>query len=138
MLPCRSADAAAWEAAWGAVPKAAHEGDTYEWDSDPTLEAAREALKDAENGKQASLLRDIFGNPFCTVTLSSAWLAWNVGTVLKLAQGIYDNWALDRLPILADALEDAGCQDAGILAHCRQPGQHVRGCWVLDLVRSAD
>jgi hypothetical protein len=54
--------------------------------------------------------------------------------VVKLAQAIYDDRAFDRLPILADALEDAGCHDAGILAHCRGPGPHVKGCWVVDLL----
>lgn len=62
------------------------------------------------------------------------WLAWNDGTVRRLAQSIYDENAFDRLPILADALEDAGCTDADILNHCRQLGEHVRGCWVIDLL----
>ena len=49
-------------------------------------------------------------------------------------RSIYDDRAFDRLPILADALEDAGCADAAILSHCRGPGEHVRGCWVVDLL----
>jgi hypothetical protein len=61
-------------------------------------------------------------------------LTWNVGTVFKLAQAIYDERAFDRLPIRADALEDPGCHDADILAHCRGSGDHVRGCWLVDLV----
>jgi hypothetical protein len=52
----------------------------------------------------------------------------------KITQGIYNDRAFDRLPILADALEDAGCDNADILNHCRQPGEHVRGCWVVDLI----
>ncbi len=63
-----------------------------------------------------------------------AWQAWNDGTVRKLAQLIYDDRAFDRLPLLADALEDAGCTDATILSHCREPGEHVKGCWVVDLL----
>jgi hypothetical protein len=55
-------------------------------------------------------------------------------TVVSLAQSIYDDRAIDRLPILADALEDAGCDNAEILNHCRQPGEHVRGCWPVDLL----
>ena len=55
-----------------------------------------------------------------------------------MAQSIYDDRAFDRLPILADALEDAGCDKADILNHCRQPGEHVRGCWVVDLVLGKD
>jgi len=78
-----------------------------------------------------TILRDIFGNPFNPVTLDSAWLTANV---VGLAQSIYDERAFDRLPILADALEDAGCTNADILNHCRQPGEHVRGCWLVDLV----
>ena len=54
--------------------------------------------------------------------------------VVKIAQGIYDERAFDRLPILADALEDAGCDNADILAHLRSPGPHVRGCWAVDLI----
>jgi hypothetical protein len=51
-----------------------------------------------------------------------------------LAQSIYTDRAFDRMPILADALEDAGCDNADILNHCRQPGEHVRGCWAVDLI----
>jgi len=60
--------------------------------------------------------------------------AWLTPTVQSLAQAIYADRAFDRLPILADALEDAGCTDASILEHCRSGGVHVRGCWVVDLV----
>jgi hypothetical protein len=88
----------------------------------------------AEKQAQAALLRDIFGNPFRPVTVDPSWLAWNNGTVVKLAQGIYDERAFDRMPELADALEDAGYDNADILDHCRQPGDHVRGCLVFDLL----
>ena len=53
---------------------------------------------------------------------------------MRIAQAIYDKRAFDRMPILADALEDAGCDNADILAHCRGPNEHVRGCWVVDLI----
>jgi hypothetical protein len=66
--------------------------------------------------------------------LHPAWLAWNGGTVPRLAEAIYREEAFDRLPILADALEEAGCTDAGLLGHLRGPGPHVRGCFVLDLL----
>jgi hypothetical protein len=82
----------------------------------------------------APLLREMFGNPFHPSGIDPSWLSWNGGTVVHLAQGIYDERAFDRLPILADALEDAGCPDVGILAHCRGPGPHARGCWVVDLL----
>jgi hypothetical protein len=96
----------------------------------PAWETAREG----EAVAQCHLLRDITGNPFRTVSLNPAWLTWNDSTVPKLAQGIYDDRAFDRLPVLADALEEAGCKDADILAHLREPGPHTRGCWPLDLV----
>jgi hypothetical protein len=85
-----------------------------------------------EHRAQCDLLRDIFGNPYRPVTIDRAWLAWNGGTVPKLAQAIYDERRFADLPILADALEEAGCDSADLLGHCRQPGEHVRGCWVLD------
>jgi hypothetical protein len=79
----------------------------------------------------AHLARDIFGNPFRSVTVNATWFTTNV---LALAQAIYDDRAFDRMPILGDALEDAGCDNADILKHCREPAEHVRGCWVVDLV----
>ena len=69
-----------------------------------------------------------------TLRLKLEWLAGNNGAAEPVAATIYDDRAFDRLPILADALEDAGCDDHDILAHCRGPGPHVRGCWVVDLV----
>jgi hypothetical protein len=83
---------------------------------------------------QCALIRDIFGNPFRPALLDPTWLTWNNGAVRKMAQAIYDERRFADLPILADALEDAGCADAAILEHCRQPGEHVRGCWVVDLL----
>jgi hypothetical protein len=80
---------------------------------------------------QAPLVRDIFGNPFRLVTLHPGW---RTPAVLGVAGAIYDERAFDRLPILADALEDAGCPDFDLLAHLRSPGPHVRGCRALDLV----
>jgi hypothetical protein len=83
----------------------------------------------------STLIRDIFGNPFRPrPPVDSSWLSWNDGLIPKLAQAIYDDRIFDRLPILADALEEASCADADILNHCRQPGEHVRGCWVVDLL----
>ncbi|HJZ56454.1 MAG TPA: hypothetical protein VKE74_15925 [Gemmataceae bacterium] len=87
--------------------------------------------RDREQSAQSDLLRDIFGNPFRPVTADPAWLT---STVLTLAQGIYADRAFDRLPILADALQDAGCENPDILTHCRGAGPHVRGCWVVDLL----
>jgi hypothetical protein len=83
----------------------------------------------------SGIIRDIFVWPFRpTPAVDPSWLAWNGGTVAKLAAAIYDARRFADLPILADALEDAGCADAAILGHCRGGGEHVRGCWVVDLL----
>ncbi len=84
-----------------------------------------------EERAQCLLLRDIFGNPFRPVVADSAWLT---PTVQSIAAAIYADRAFDRLPILAYALEEVGCTNADVLLHCRQPAEHVRGCWVVDLV----
>jgi hypothetical protein len=81
---------------------------------------------------QAALLRCILGPlSYRSTNLDQSWLT---STVTSLAQAIYTDRAFDRLPILADALEDAGCTNQDILAHCRGSGDHVRGCWVVDLL----
>ena len=80
------------------------------------------------------LFDDIAGNVIEPARIDPLWLAWNDGTVRHLAGAIYDERAWDNMPILADALEDAGCQDERILDHCRRGGPHTRGCWVVDLV----
>ncbi len=77
----------------------------------------------------AHLIRDIFGNPFRPVTFLPEW---RTSTVLALAQQMYDSRDFSAMPILADALQDAGCEDETILTHCRGPGPHVRGCWCVD------
>lgn len=76
------------------------------------------------------LLRCVFGNPFRKPAFPKAW---RTETVIALATGIYEGRAFDRLPILADALEEAGCDDPAMLTHLRDTGPHTRGCWVLDL-----
>jgi hypothetical protein len=77
------------------------------------------------------LLRDLFGNPFRPVTIDRTWMT---PAVVQLARSLYEERRFEDMPILADALEEAGCQDAAVLEHCRGPGPHVRGCWVLDLL----
>jgi hypothetical protein len=86
-----------------------------------------------ERRAQADLCRDVF-RPFRPLTANPAWLAWNGGTVAKMARTIYDDRSFTELPILADALEDAGCDNAEILTHCRSAAEHARGCWVVDLL----
>jgi len=81
--------------------------------------------------RKAAIIRELFGNPLRPVTIENSW---RTATVISLADAIYNNDFYNRLPILADALEDAGCDNADILNHCRQPGDHVRGCWAVDLV----
>ncbi|QEL19234.1 SMI1/KNR4 family protein [Limnoglobus roseus] len=92
------------------------------------------------------LLRDVVLQPFRgtrgqrlsrkrrQAKLSLLQREWQSATALGLAEGIYQDRAFDRMPILADALQDAGCENEDILSHCRQPGEHIRGCWVVDLL----
>jgi hypothetical protein len=83
-------------------------------------------------GARPILFREIFGNPFRPVAFNPAWRTTDV---MLLARGSYDEKAFDRMPILADALQDAGCDSEDILHHLRDAtATHVRGCWALDLV----
>jgi hypothetical protein len=95
--------------------------------------AARRARGNSpeERAAQAGLVRCIFGNPFRTVPIDPAW---RTADVLRLAESIYQERAFDRLPILADLLEEAGATDAPLLAHLRGPGPHALGCHALDAV----
>ncbi len=86
---------------------------------------------DVANEQAAALLRDIFGNPFRPVAFP---LEWRTSTAIALAAQMYESRDFSAMPILGDALQDAGCDNAGILDHCRGLGPHVRGCWVVDLV----
>ena len=96
---------------------------------------ALESHRRDESRFQANLLRCIFGNPVRRSSVIPATvLAWNDGTVRRIAECIYEERAFDRLPILADALLDAGCDNEELIAHCRSAGPHVRGCWALDLI----
>lgn len=95
------------------------------------------AAASREKQAQVAFLRDIFSNPFRPIYLNPAWLI----PVTNLATAAYEERALPsgeldtaRLAVLADALEEAGCQDANILGHLRSPGPHVRGCWPVDLL----
>jgi hypothetical protein len=81
-----------------------------------------------------SLILCVLGNPFRPATIDTAWLTWHDGLLVSMAQQMYVSRNFGDMPVLADALEDAGCTNPDILGHCRQPGEHVRGCWVVDLV----
>jgi hypothetical protein len=89
----------------------------------------------AEAAVQAALIRCIFGNLPRPVSFDPAW---RTPTAVALARAIYHERAFDRLPILADALEEVGCPIQQVLNHCRQPGEHARGCWVVELVLGKD
>ena len=110
------------------------------WAAWATSEATR--VPGQERRHQCALLRDLFGAvPFRPIPLDPAWLTWSGGQIPRLAQAAYDERELPagtldtaRLAVLADALKEAGCTDADILNHCRRPGVHVRGCWVVDLL----
>jgi hypothetical protein len=135
----------AWHASRDQIVRAASEGARTcvwksVWTSFTSFDKAAAAL-DFQRAAQAWLLRDMFGNPFHPVSLDSAVLTWNDAIVVRLAQAAYEErqmpgGTLDngRLAVLADALEEAGCANADILSHCRSGGDHVRGCWVVDLV----
>lgn len=122
-----------------------------------------EAASVAESQIQSIIIQDIFGHligpltkisawlPYRdgtsrwsllpserVISLDPSWLLWADGVVVKLASGIYEEQAFHRLPILADALLDAGCNNEDIIIHCRQTGLHHRGCWVLDLILSKE
>jgi sugar phosphate isomerase/epimerase len=141
------APAAAWAAYWAASRNAAES--TRSAAEAAAEAAAREAAHataapadkapawDAAHAAalagQARLLRDLF-NPFGPAAADPAWLAWRGGAVPQLARAIYEEGHFRDLPVLADALEEAGCHDEVILSHCLRPGEHVRGCWVLDLL----
>ena len=119
---------AAWPLAWNTVSEVRRairasvpHADTYQ-----------------ESKGQSCLIRDIFGNPFRPVSVGPSWLTQSVN---RLARAAYDErlfpsgeLAPERLAVLSDALEEAGCDDSAILGHLRSPGPHVRGCWAVDLL----
>ncbi|MCI0704350.1 MAG: hypothetical protein L0241_25100 [Planctomycetia bacterium] len=120
---CLSTDAssAAWNGAWSAAIAEAGTHEGRKWKS--------------ARAKQADLIREIFGNPLVPVQIDPVWLKWNNRTVPQIANRIYDQKSFADMPVLTDALEEAGCSNAEILAHCRDEREHVRGCWVLDRLR---
>ncbi len=87
--------------------------------------------REKESREQACLLRDLLGNPFRPVSFPRGMLP---PAVIALAKAIYDERRSEDLPILADALEEAGCGDPDVLGHLRGPEPHARGCWPLDAV----
>jgi hypothetical protein len=144
------ADAGEWESTSASLRGVEYDHTSWALTYDPFIAAERGAAftasavqsatkplrryeaRRAEEGIQAEMVRDIFGNPFRLVALDPAWLT---SDVMLLARGIYNDRAFDRMPILADALQDAGCDSEDVLKHCRDANQvHVRGCWVVDML----
>ena len=95
---------------------------------------ALERRKGELNAKACGMIREVFGNPFRPPHVRPDWLAWNHGAVRHIAEAALASGDFTDLPILADALEDAGCTDADLLAHLRSGGPHAPGCWALDAV----
>ena len=104
-------------------------------DEFPALERFLAALQTSvwvEKAVLAGLLREVVGNPFGRTDFDPNWLT---STVVLLAKQLYESGEFSAMPILADALQDAGCDSDDVLNHCRDANQfHVRGCWVVDLV----
>jgi hypothetical protein len=96
-----------------------------------SLEGRTSGACPSEEREQCALIRDIFGNPFHPITFTASW---RTGTAITLSREMYESRDFAAMPILADALQDAGCNNADILDHCRGPGPHVRGCFVVDLL----
>jgi hypothetical protein len=118
------ATAALWAADFAARGLACREGA----EQDPRWNAAWRA----EEEMQCRLLRDIIGDPSRPFQFDTAWLAGSGAPAVVQARAIYDEGRFAELPLLADTLERAGCRDRVVLDHCRGPGVHVRGCWVVD------
>jgi hypothetical protein len=103
------------------------------------VRAAPTPLRPAVRAAQAALLRDLFGHlQYRPVQIAPTWITWHEGTIPTLTHSIYTERRFHDLPLVAKALEEAGCTDTDILSHCREPGPHVRGCWVVDLILSKD
>jgi hypothetical protein len=98
---------------------------------DAVWQEVMNTVRTAELREQAALLRDVF-RPFGLPRVAPAWLEWNSGAVARLAQVVYEEGRWQDLPVLADALEEAGCNDSATLDHLRSAAIHVRGCWVVD------
>lgn len=104
-------------------------------------ESARVVAQASEQQRQANLLRCIFGNPMHTIKVDLAYISWNGGAIPSLARVVYEERDLpsghfdpERLAVLSDAVEEAGCTSSALLGHLRESGPHVRGCWAVDAI----
>ncbi|AMV28246.1 hypothetical protein VT84_27835 [Gemmata sp. SH-PL17] len=115
-----------WDAGSFVMTEAYSKPVVGQWHRQPTPDTA-ELLR-----ASANRLRDVVGNPFRPVTFSPEW---RTETTIALARQMYTSRDFSAMPILADALQDAGCDNSDVLNHCRDTGAtHVRGCWVVDMV----
>jgi hypothetical protein len=142
-IAVRAVKAASWAAAWATAASAAmaagRAAPAAAWAAVPETikasgRAAWEKVLAAENKRQGLLLRDLIGDLSPPPLIAPAWLGWNGGTVVQMARSIYEDCRFEELPVLADALEEAGCGNPAILAHCRAQAEHVRACWVVDAI----
>ncbi|WP_246523659.1 hypothetical protein [Gemmata palustris] len=97
----------------------------------PISSAELDDASATQDAVMRGVVREIVGNPFRPALF---YRDWQTDTAVSLARQMYESRNFSALPILADALQDAGCDDENALAHCRGEGPHFRGCWVLDLV----
>src|SRR5262249_12275543 len=136
----RSAEHAAREAALRAAAVLAAEAagpcpfDTPGIAQHVAWRAAHQGAWQAATRALGAVLRGLSGPPFGPARVAPACLAWDAAVVPAIARGIDDERAFERMPILADALEEAGCDSPDLVGHCRGPGPHWRGCWVVDLL----
>jgi hypothetical protein len=127
------AGTAAAKAAAAAAGKAAADQVFGTWER---LTDSERRAADAARQSHAARVRCIAGNPFRPVALAPAVLAWRDGLLVSTARRMYEARDFSEMPVLADMLEEAGCREEQVLTHCRGPGPHARGCFVVDLVRS--
>jgi hypothetical protein len=114
-----------------AVAGACHPDELAEGLANEAMTAAHAADMPDEGAIMAAIVRDLFGNPFQPVAFAQQW---RTNTAFSLASRMYESRSFSAMPILADALQEAGCENEDVLNHCRGHGPHVRGCWVVDLV----
>jgi hypothetical protein len=122
---------ASWMAEKAAHPRA-FDAAFYMTASPLPLTGGSGAQEQERDAALCELLRCIFGNPYRPARIAPDWLQWNGGCIRGIATAIYDERDFDRMPVLADALEEAGCAEQAIIGHLRVPTIHARGCWVLD------
>jgi hypothetical protein len=125
----RAATVAVWQAVMHAGVAAARAAIQAAAGSGLATQAAAAAWR-----PHAALVRCVCGNPFRPLVLPPAVLAWRDGLLVSAARRMYESRDFTEMPVLADMLEDAGCGDAQVLGHCRGPGPHARGCFVVDLL----